>query len=190
MSKKYELTNKTKTVNNKTLYQIKSLTNFGTVSVGELGGWIEKESNLSQDGNCWVCGDYAWVYGDARVYGDAWVSGCASVFGNARVYGDAEVAGCAKVSGCAKVYGNASIHGAYNYTKGHFIGGGDSDSDDIADITEYTDTVYWKHQYVLGEYLITPQEEEEEEVQKEAPKQKITLELTDEQLEKIKEIIK
>ena len=43
---------------------------------GELGGWIEKGSNLS--GNAWVSGD-AWVSGNARVYGNA------EVHGNARV---------------------------------------------------------------------------------------------------------
>lgn len=52
---------------------------------GELGGYVEKEENLSNDGN-------AWVSGNARVYGDAWVSGDAMVYGNARVYGDADYA--------------------------------------------------------------------------------------------------
>ena len=33
------------------------------ISDGEIGGGIEKESNLSQEGECWV-------YGDARVSGD------------------------------------------------------------------------------------------------------------------------
>ena len=38
---------------------------------GEVGGWIEKETNLSVSGNAWVSGD-AWVYGNARV---SWCSG-------------------------------------------------------------------------------------------------------------------
>ena len=37
----------------------------------ELGGYIESEKNLDQNGDAWVYGN-AWVYGDARVYGDAW----------------------------------------------------------------------------------------------------------------------
>ena len=58
------------------------------IAKGELGGWIEKESNLS--GNAWVCGNAvvygnAWVSGNAMVYGNAWVSGNANVCGNARV---------------------------------------------------------------------------------------------------------
>ena len=62
--KKYELTTETKVVSGHTLYRIRALVAFGSVDTGELGGWIEKESNLAQDGN-------AWVYGSARVYGDA-----------------------------------------------------------------------------------------------------------------------
>lgn len=94
--KKYELTSETKVFLGKTLYRIKALVQFGNVNAGDLGGWIEKEENLSQYGN-------AWVYGDARVYGNADVSGNAWVYGNAEVYGDAEV------SGDARVYGNAEV---------------------------------------------------------------------------------
>ena len=36
------------------LYRIKALRKFGNIKKGELGGYIEKESNLSQSGVCWV----------------------------------------------------------------------------------------------------------------------------------------
>jgi hypothetical protein len=88
--KKYELTSETKVFLGKTLYRIKALVQFGNVNAGDLGGWIEKEENLSQSGNAWVSGD-ARVYGNARVSGDASVYGDAEVYGNARVYGNAEV---------------------------------------------------------------------------------------------------
>ncbi|GAA5112388.1 hypothetical protein GCM10023261_16890 [Bartonella jaculi] len=61
ISKKYEFTNETKQVGDYTLYRIRSLRDFGSVKAGDLGGFIEKEANLSHDGNCWV-GDNAWVY--------------------------------------------------------------------------------------------------------------------------------
>ena len=84
--KKYELTEDSKVVDGKTLYQIKAIRNidrFG-IEIGALGGYIEKEENLSQDGDAWVYGDArvsgnARVYGDARVSGDAWVSGDAII---------------------------------------------------------------------------------------------------------------
>ena len=82
--KKYELTSDTKIVFGHILYRIKALSSFGCVSAGDLGGFLESEKNLSQNGD-------AWVYGDARVYGDAWVYGDAEVYGDARVYGNAEV---------------------------------------------------------------------------------------------------
>lgn len=73
MIKKFELDLSSKiTFLGTELFRIKALISFSDVEKGELGGYVEKEENLSHSGN-------AWVYGDARVYG------------NARVYGDAEV---------------------------------------------------------------------------------------------------
>ena len=93
--KKYEMTSETKIVNGVTLHRIKALISFGDIHEGDIGGFIEKEENLSNEGNAWVYGDAevcsnAWVFGDAEVYGNAWVSGNAWVCGNARVYGDAD----------------------------------------------------------------------------------------------------
>lgn len=90
--KKYELTDDTITVEGRTLHRIKALKSFSNVEEGELGGYVEKEDNLDQRGD-------AWVYGDARVYGNAQVSGDARVYRNAQVSGDAWVYGDARVSG-------------------------------------------------------------------------------------------
>ena len=114
--KKYELTSETKQWLGRTLYRIRALVAFGEVDAGELGGWIEKESNLDQNGNAWVYGNArvygnALVYGNARVYGNAWVYGNALVYGNAWVYGNARVYGDALVYGDAQVYGNAWVCG-------------------------------------------------------------------------------
>ena len=38
------------------LYRIKALKDFNNVKEGELGGYIESEQNLSQEGNAWVYG--------------------------------------------------------------------------------------------------------------------------------------
>jgi hypothetical protein len=70
--KKYEFTGKTKEVNGIILKQIIRL------SDGMIGGWIEKEENLSQEGSCFV-------FGSAIVYGNARVAGNAEVYGNAYV---------------------------------------------------------------------------------------------------------
>ena len=110
---KYELGKKHETLN---LHQVVALKDFGDVKRGDIGGWIEKEENLSQEGLCWVSGDAqvygdAWVFGDAEVYGDAWVFGNAWVSGDARVSGNAWVFGDARVYGDAEVYGDAWVFG-------------------------------------------------------------------------------
>jgi hypothetical protein len=115
--KKFELTDEFITdASGHKLFRIKALSSFGTVSAGDMGGYVEKEENLSNDGSSWVSGNAqvsgdAWVFGDARVYGDAQVSGNACAFGNAHVSGDASVYGDAQVSGDARVYGDASFYG-------------------------------------------------------------------------------
>ena len=63
-NKKYELTTNTKVFLGKKLFQIKALVSFGNVEAGDLGGYVEKEENLSHESD-------AWVYGNARVYGNA-----------------------------------------------------------------------------------------------------------------------
>ena len=99
--KKFELTTNTKMFLGKKLFQIKALISFGNVEAGELGGYIEKEENLSQAGD-------AWVAGNARVTGDAWVAGNARVTDNAWVTGNAWVKDNAWVTGNARVTGDAS----------------------------------------------------------------------------------
>ncbi|EJF74094.1 hypothetical protein ME7_01609 [Bartonella birtlesii LL-WM9] len=58
MCKKYELTLQSKKIkhalsrNTIVLYRICALKDFDDVKAGHLGGFIEKESNLSHEGNC------------------------------------------------------------------------------------------------------------------------------------------
>ena len=94
--KKFELTTEQK-INwfGRTLYRIKACISFTTTSgdevkAGDLGGFVEKESNLSHDGKAWVWGN-AEVWGNAKVCGDAEVCGDAKVWGDAKVCGDASV---------------------------------------------------------------------------------------------------
>ena len=93
------------------LYRIRSLRDFGDVKKGDLGGYIEKEENLSHEGNCWVY-DRAVVYMDAKVRGDSSVSGLSVVSDKAKVYGKAQVGENARVYGDAKVYGSSRVMNA------------------------------------------------------------------------------
>ena len=106
--KKYELGEKHLTLN---LFRVVALRDIGNnVKAGDIGGWVESKSNLSQFGECWVYDD-AQVYGSANVYGNARVTGNAYVYGNAHVYGNANVYGNARVYGNAYVTGNAYVYG-------------------------------------------------------------------------------
>ena len=112
-NKKYEFTNETKKVKDvfgdiHTLHRIKALKDFGYVHKGDLGGWLEKESNLSQGEDCWVYGN-AHVYDDAQVYGFAGVYDNAQVYGNAQVYDEAWVSGNSVVCGDTEVLGVIDI---------------------------------------------------------------------------------
>ena len=115
---KYEFTGEIKVEFGITLRRIRAAVAFRGIAKGDLGGFIEKEDNLSQAGDAWVSGD-AWVFGNARVSDDARVSGDAQVFGNARVSGDAWVFGDAQVSGNARVSSDAWVFDDAQYL---FIG--------------------------------------------------------------------
>ena len=119
---KYKMTDNTLMVNGRILHQIVALKDFGMVSKGELGGWIEDYSNLSQEGKAWVANNAcvyasarvsqnAFIGGSARVAGKALVTENALVNGNAYVYENAEVSDNAYVIGNAHIYGDACVYG-------------------------------------------------------------------------------
>ena len=113
--KKYELTNEIKNLpGGVVLYRIRALKDFADVKAGDLGGFVQREENLDQNGT-------AWVYENACVYGNARVGENAKAFGNAKVhefayvgddaqaYGNADIGGFAKLYGCECAMGDALI---------------------------------------------------------------------------------
>ena len=107
------------------LYRIRALKDFGDVKAGDLGGYIESERNLSQEGDCWVSDKAkvyhnAKVYDNAKVYGEAKVYGNSEVYDNAKVYGEAKVFNYAEISEYSDIYGQAQVYGqakVYDNTK-------------------------------------------------------------------------
>lgn len=104
MEKKFEMTNEIIGFEGKVLHRIRALKDFGDVKKGDLGGFIEKEDNLSQRGN-------SWVYDNAKVCYNALVTDDAYVSGKAIMYGYAIIANSAKVEGCAKICDHAVVEG-------------------------------------------------------------------------------
>lgn len=121
--RKYRLTDETITVERNgmevTLHRIEALRDFADVKVGDKGGFVEREANLSHEGDCWIYDD-AEVYGNAEIYDNAkvhdsaWIYGYAKVFGYAKIYGNAEVSGSSKVCGDTMLGGNKAINNPIN----------------------------------------------------------------------------
>lgn len=110
--KKYELTSEYVEFDGRKLYRIKALKSFYlcglTVKAGALGGYIEKEENLSQEGNAWIHGN-AEIGGNAKVKDEAEVYGDAEVCDNAEIRDNAEILGDARIGGKTQIYGKAKV---------------------------------------------------------------------------------
>src|SRR5690606_32203059 len=57
IQKRYKLTKNTKTFYGIKVYQIQAIVSFGSVKKGDLGGWVESEKNLAQEGTGWIFED-------------------------------------------------------------------------------------------------------------------------------------
>lgn len=128
--KKYELTSETKWERGVTLHRIRALVDIKRygVKAGDLGGWVEKESNLSHENDAWVGGNAraagnALVVENAWVGGNTWVDENACVTGNARVTENAVVFGAAFVAQNARVTGNAHVTGNAWVDENAWVGG-------------------------------------------------------------------
>lgn len=100
MSRKYELMVR----EGNGLCRIRALKDIPEIGIktGDIGGYVQSERNLSQEGNCWVFRD-AKVHGDARVCDDARIYDSAEIFGNARVYNSTWVYGDLRICDDAQI---------------------------------------------------------------------------------------
>jgi len=90
------------------LHRIRALRDIGEgVKAGDLGGFVENESNLSSKP-----GDGSWIFGDAVALNAAFVSGGSILRDEAVVCGEAHVQGMSMISDYARVEDHAVIDGA------------------------------------------------------------------------------
>ena len=115
--KKYELVKEDSIiVDGHTLYRIRALKDFSHVKADDLGGYIEKEENLSHEGDCWIANE-------GRVYGDASVEANAIIDDIAVVKDQAIVTDMAYISDEAVICNKAMIRGLASVTEDAVVGG-------------------------------------------------------------------
>ena len=97
MEKYKLLKSEIKAIGIRTLFRIQALIDIPKhgVKAGDLGGFIEKEDNLSHERDAWV-GEDASVYGDAFIVRDVLISGNATVY-QSKLWGDMVVKGYANI---------------------------------------------------------------------------------------------
>lgn len=88
------------------LYRIQATANFGNVKIGDFGGFIRSEANLSQDPT-----HSAWVYGDAIVTDSAKVSYHAKVMDYSIIRGNANISGFAQTRDRSIVQDDSHVNG-------------------------------------------------------------------------------
>lgn len=97
------------------------------VHAGDLGGFVQSEENLSQEGQCWVANnavaaEESYISGDAIMWDYSCARGCAVISGKSRIGGEAiiedhaivtsgYVHGNVHISGNAKIFANAVTGG-------------------------------------------------------------------------------
>ncbi|NTX68030.1 hypothetical protein FCH31_00995 [Lelliottia amnigena] len=108
-----------------TLRQIIALRDFHDVTAGSQGGWLDDESALSHDGNCWIYDENSVVYAGAQIQGNARITQACVISHAARIgdncwidaanishgarLSDAVTVQCSEVRGECHLYGNARV---------------------------------------------------------------------------------
>ncbi|MEO3988777.1 YdcK family protein [Pseudocitrobacter cyperus] len=68
--------------------QIIALRDFADVTCGSAGGWVDEESALSQNDDCWIYDENSVVFGGARIEGNARLTQPCEVSHHARIGGN------------------------------------------------------------------------------------------------------
>lgn len=111
--KKYELLDDSYYLGTKKVYKIRALRSFMAypdicVKKGDIGGFVENEKNLSQEGICWIFEGSA-VIENAGIYDMASINGNSLIAGDAKIKGHAIVKGAAIITGSSLVEDSARI---------------------------------------------------------------------------------
>ncbi len=108
---KYKILQDTKKSKFNTLvYRIQATRDFADVIEGQMGGYIEREYNLSQHDDCWLY-DNSVCMQNARVHENCQVRNNSQILHDAQAYGKSSIYNSI-VCGHAKVFNNAQVKDA------------------------------------------------------------------------------
>ena len=110
--KKYEiLMDKEYTIEfeGRTLHRIRALKDFGDVRKGDLGGFVENENNLSQDGNCWIY-DNAKAIDYSEMYDNSSIHDNSIMFDNSEMYDNSIMSDNSEMHGNSEMYDNSRMY--------------------------------------------------------------------------------
>ena len=104
---KYELIETNRTFEERPLFRIRALADFGDVKKGDFGGFVESERNLQNDlskGTSWIYDDsiatgFSKVCQNAKLLGNSTLSGRAGISHRARIEGRSNISGLVEISG-------------------------------------------------------------------------------------------
>ena len=114
-NRKYELTDITMRYEGRTLYRIRALKDFADVKKGKLGGWVQTEDNLSQEGYCWVynnakCMDNARMYDNSTMFDRSEMHDNTIMYDYSRMYGNSAMYDYSRMLDYTTMYGNSEMH--------------------------------------------------------------------------------
>lgn len=92
------------------LYRIQALKDFDDVKAGDIGGYVQSEKNLYQEGNCWIY-DNAIAYNNSSVIDNAKIKDNVILSDNAVVMDDAVVKDAAYIFGNSHIMEKTQISG-------------------------------------------------------------------------------
>lgn len=118
---KYELTEWFKWYEGEKVYRIRALRAFDEVEVGQLGGYVLGEHNLSHEGNCWIA-QYAIATHQSKVTNNAWALDYsvlrdeAQLKDSACIFDNVVLRGNCVIEGAVQMYGHTNVGGRMHLT--------------------------------------------------------------------------
>ncbi|EEW1951681.1 hypothetical protein D9G26_17815 [Escherichia coli] len=102
------------TKKNVLLRQIIAISDFNDVIAGTAGGWIDRETVLAQEGNCWIYDQNAIAFGGAVISGNTRITGTSVLWGEVYATDNVWIDNSAsRIVHQAQIYGDAVIRYAF-----------------------------------------------------------------------------